>query len=236
MNKYILFGFMLIQHLFCVAVLGEELGLDTVRVITGGYEAELARINGTPLKGPRTDAVKAFVDRASIPYSIETVIWNRAMKQVKVEPRTLIYPLTRTVEREHHFDWIKEIDTHTYHLLGKAEVGNEIVSKEDIISGKYLAICEAATSNCDVLKQFGFPDSAIIRVTGQNAQSMLKLILDGRASFTMEDVEFYHTYVSDSDRDKLVKIGDYSITKRDYLAGYKTEETLKQHLMHIGAE
>jgi hypothetical protein len=202
-----------------------------VLVITGGYEAEAAKLKGVAINGPRTDAVRTFMDASGLKYAIKTVVWNRAFQKFREEPATLIYPLTRTPEREDQFDWIKEIDTHTYHLLGKVSLAEQGLMKKDIISGKYLAICEAATSNCSILRQFGFPEDAIIKVKGKSYVEMKQTLINGRASFTMDNYETYQSYELQHEKGQVVRIGDYSITTSEYLAGYKTDTKIKQHLL-----
>jgi hypothetical protein len=206
----------------------------SVKIITGGYEAEYARINGTEIKGPRTSAVKAFMDQSKLPYSIESVVWGRAMRVVTAEPYTLIYPLTRTPEREDDFDWIKKIDTHTYHLLGKKSFEGQNLTKEQIISGKYFAICQEGTSNCSVLRKFGFPEASIIKVKAKNIQEMDRVFQEGRGSFTMDDIAIYNSDALKASREKIIRIGDFSYTEDDYLAGFKTDESLKNYLMGTG--
>ena len=49
----------------------------------------------------------------------------------------------------------------------------------------------------------------------------------------MDNYETYQKYERPHEKGKVVRIGDYSITTSEYLAGYKTDTKIKQHLFAV---
>jgi len=199
---------------------------DSITIVTGGFEAIDALRTGNPIEGPRTNEVKAYLDQVGVPYEIQTTLWSRALNRMLKEPRTLIYPLTRTPEREDEYDWVRQIGSTTFRLLGTKEIAAKNLSKTEIISGKYLAICEATTVNCRMLRNFGFPDEAIVPVKGRLTQDVIGLVVNGRASFILDDPKFIRQNIDPSLFEQVSVIGDYAVMHLEYLAGYKTDPDL----------
>jgi polar amino acid transport system substrate-binding protein len=222
-------SFFFFAAIFSFASVAQE-SLEPVIVVTGGFEAIDALRTGNPIEGPRTNEVKAYLDKIGVPYEIQTTLWSRALNRMLKEPRTLIYPLTRTPEREDEYDWIQQIGATTFRLLSTKEIAAKNLSKTEIISGKYLAMCEATTVNCRMLRNFGFPDEAIVPVKGRLTQDLIGLVVNGRASFIMDDPKFIKQNIDLSLFEQISVIGDYAVMHREYLAGYKTDPALMKIL------
>lgn len=68
--------------------------------------------------GPSTELVKAVLDEANIPYTIEVLPWARAYNVALTQPNTMIYSLARTAQRETLFQWIGSVMRLNYYLVG----------------------------------------------------------------------------------------------------------------------
>ncbi len=199
-----------------------------VRVLTGGYEATLYE----DTQGPRTQAVKDFLSSKNIPFRLETMLWSRAYNLTQTIEDILIYPLTRTKEREDHFKWIKKINEHTFHLIGHKGIMPNNLTKNEIISGDYYAVCEANKSNCSILLEYGFKEKNIFRVKGATVDKVVELLAQGRASFMMENIDIVN-YVQEQHpwmKNKIEKVKGVSVTREDYLAASTLSASLKEHL------
>lgn len=240
MKKYIVYGSIAFAGFSFPAKAmdhDEKTGATTspyIRVVTGGYEAIAADAAKRPVSGPRTNAVKKFLSAQGFTFKIDTMLWSRAYNIANNTPNTLIYPLTRTKERETHFEWIKKIDEHRFHLLSHVNVNANALSKEEITSGKYFAVCETTTSNCHMLLDYGFPDENIFRIAGVEVDGIVMRLAVGRASFMMEN----HGIVADivkrfpSLEGKIEKVKDVALVMEDYLAASKLSPSNKARLLN----
>jgi len=104
------------------------------------------------------EVVKEALGRANLTTKIKKKPWIKAQQLVKkAEPseRLLIAPLTRTKEREDHYDWI--VPLASYKLLFVTV--DKSIDILDIKSLKKEAICVLRESPAEYkLKELGFPD------------------------------------------------------------------------------
>ncbi|MEX0297647.1 MAG: hypothetical protein AB3N28_01155 [Kordiimonas sp.] len=194
---------------------------NQIRVVTGGYEAIAADNEQREISGPRTTAVKNFLHAQGFTFKIDTMLWSRAYNIIhNSNDNILIYPLTRTKEREAHFQWVKKIDEHHFNLLSHVSVNANELTKADIISGKYFAVCETTTSNCHMLLDYGFPDENIFRISGVEVDGIVMRLALGRASFMMENYEIVSNIAKriKSLEGKIEKVHNVTVVMEDYLA------------------
>ncbi len=201
----------------------------TVRVVTGGYEAMNA-LNGGTLHGSATDAVIAFMNSHDVDYTITPMPWSRAYNLLLTKDDVIIYPLTRSVDRESKFTWLTKVKQQSYVLLGHIDVNPSQLTKAQIISGKYFTLCEGKSFNCSSLANYGFPNGNILRIHGIELDKILNLVNRGRASFIWEGLEAVKK-ITDNDitlQDKFIPIAGSHSTVADYLAAYNLKpEILK---------
>ncbi len=238
-RKYILGGIIVLAGGIVPAVavsdnkLPPPLKSPYIRVVTGGYEAMAADKAKRAISGPRTDAVKAFLNSRCVGFDIETMLWSRAHNIVKNTGDILIYPLTRTKERETHFEWVKKIDEHHFNLLSHVSVDANNLSKPEIISGKYYAVCETTTSNCHMLLNYGFPEENIFRISGVDVDGIVMRLAVGRASFMMENYDIVSNIVTriPSLEGKIEQVKNVTVIMEDYLAASRLSSPFKTHLL-----
>lgn len=81
---------------------------ETIRVATTELPP-LTIENAPQAPGALYEMVEELARRAKVPVHIEFVPWKRAMHLSTSKPRTAIFPLTRSVEREHQFRWLAKL-------------------------------------------------------------------------------------------------------------------------------
>lgn len=70
--------------------------------------------------GIATDKVRAVLERAGQPYTIELLPWKRAYAAARERPDACVYATTRTPEREAFFKWVGPIDSAEWVLMARA--------------------------------------------------------------------------------------------------------------------
>lgn len=144
--------------------------------------------NGNPT-GSMIPMVRAFLDSKNVDYSLRIVPWERAYQEVTTRENTLIFALNRTPEREDSFHWILPLTTQKYYLFGRNDPDYTALNKEQILNGKYKAICEDKTSQCDELKVFGFDPDNVIQINAFSPSVVSRLVVNKRADFLIESID-----------------------------------------------
>lgn len=193
-------------------------------VVTGGFEAVRANHKIENLKGPNTDAVRKFLEERNIPNEIKTRVWSRAYNIFINNKNTLAYPLTRTLEREDKFYWLKKLSTQRYNILGVAGEFAEDITLKEITTGNYFVICGDLSVSCNMAREFGFREENIIKVTGTYVEEMVRRVVAGRASFMIENYESIQLGITTNPdlAKKIKKVGNFEIAHSMYLAANKT--------------
>ena len=201
-----------------------------VRIVTGGYEAQAAIKNNKPIAGPKTSMIRRFMESAGLAYSIEPMPWGRAFALNRKNDTSLVYPLTRTKSRDADYTWLLELERRDYHLLGHRSLLELDLPRDEIVSGKYFAVCEATASSCELLLEFGFPEQAIIRVRGKSVVGIIPIIASGRASFMLEDSAILSDPTFSGNYSDVVRIGNYTLVMKEYLAAYRMQAPILKRL------
>lgn len=71
--------------------------------------------------GIATDKVRAALDRAKVPYTIELLPWKRAYAAARERADACVYSTTRTPEREALFKWVGPTDSAHWVLMARAD-------------------------------------------------------------------------------------------------------------------
>lgn len=87
----------------CAFAAGPELRIATSQLIPYAVEHDRAA------PGALHELVEAITARAGIPAHISFVPWKRAVYETNTLPRSAVFPLTRTPEREPAFRWLAEL-------------------------------------------------------------------------------------------------------------------------------
>lgn len=81
--------------------------------------------------GIATDKVRAALERAGLPYTIDLLPWKRAYAAARTRPDACVYSTTRTPEREALFKWIGPTDSAEWVLMARAGSGITLRRLED---------------------------------------------------------------------------------------------------------
>lgn len=189
-------------------------------------------VNGAKLSGKQYDAVKKYLDAKGFDYTITPMAWSRAYNLALRSDDVIIYPLTKTPEREDKFQWLLHVNRQSYTLIGHTKIKPHTLTKSDILSGRYLSLCEANSVNCQFLAKYGFPQSSILRVHGVELEKILHLVSGGRASFMIEEVEEVNRTASRIPQMKgqFIPIKGTHFYADDYLAAYHLKPEIASRL------
>ena len=71
--------------------------------------------------GIATDKVRAALERAGLPYTIDLLPWKRAYAAARTRPDACVYSTTRTPERDALFKWVGPTDSAEWVLMARAD-------------------------------------------------------------------------------------------------------------------
>ena len=101
---------------------GGDVGLELASRVAAAVEAALGvRITAEEA----TDILREVLKQADVDYHIQFLPWPRALLNVKQEPNTLIYTISRTPERESQYEWIGPFAKHQgffYKLASRKDI------------------------------------------------------------------------------------------------------------------
>ena len=160
-----------------------------VTIYTEGYPPyNFAAHDGTVV-GVATDRVRQIMDEAKLDYDIRLIPWNRAFLLAGKEPRSLIYSLARSEDRETGFDWLAPLAMPDIHLFARAD-DMRVVTPEAVRAGRFFAICVETDASCNILRRAGFPEKNLIR-SGSGGATESLMILYKRADLYLSDRNLY---------------------------------------------
>ncbi|WP_158643165.1 substrate-binding periplasmic protein [Pseudoduganella lurida] len=102
--------------------------------------------------GALTEIVRELAKRAGVPASVEFVPWKRALFMA-TQPRTAIFPLTRTPERENAFRWLAPLYREQFVFM--AEAGGTNVADLAALRQRRIAILRGS-AQVENLKAMGY--------------------------------------------------------------------------------
>ncbi len=109
----------LLYAAICHQVWGQSLNVVTEEYAPYNY-SHLGQVEGLG-----TQIVKATLQRAGFEYRIKILPWSRALHLAQNNPNTLIYSISRTLEREPYFYWIgpiATIESHFFSLKSRQDI------------------------------------------------------------------------------------------------------------------
>lgn len=106
----------LLGLVFSSAVSATDVKERTLNVVAeSAYPAQYNTTTG--VKGTAASVVRSVLDKAGYKYNIKLIPWSRAYQMAQDTPNTIIFSMTRTLEREDKFHWIAVTGRPEYHLL-----------------------------------------------------------------------------------------------------------------------
>lgn len=200
----------------------ENTTYPTLRVFTNTHPPySYVDHHGEPV-GIATDHVRAFLDRAGVPYEITVVGWKRALQSASLEKNTLIYSLNRIPEREDQFHWIMPLNQKklTIYIRNGEGAPQDIPS---LVHGDYRAVCNMGSSQCEFFEKLKLPQRSVMAVPALPVGGQINLLLGGRADLMLADKTVVAWYVSQGSvgSGALRSLGEIDVDVLDYLAAGK---------------
>jgi polar amino acid transport system substrate-binding protein len=169
--------------------------------------------------GTLVDKLSAVMKALDISYQFQILPWKRALSNVQYKSNTLIFPLSRTPEREDNYSWIIPLHNLKFKIYGLKGTFNEGLI--DITKGNYTFVCAEDTILCSVLRQLGVPESSIVKFGHIDHTQMIKMVFRQRVNFLLiSDNGFdYYPNLMNFNKSLLAPLKNYNFEVVEYLAG-----------------
>ncbi len=168
--------------------------------------------------GESLEHITEILDKAGVTYRLQMAPWLRVMETARTNSNVLLYPLSRTPEREKNFHWLVPI--HKIHLNLYAIKGTVKADLNDLKLSDYTAACVDRSVLCSVLRDFGIKEDNIIKLSKLNNQQMVRMMIQGRVDFvilTEHNYELVKSYAEKFGKE-IVILENYSIEYSEFLA------------------
>jgi polar amino acid transport system substrate-binding protein len=167
-----------------------------------------------------TSLRKIFI-QADVGHDFKYMPWNRAMSETLNKPNVLMYPVTRTIDREDKFEWIIPLISTNYRLFGIK--GKYDPDKVNVTTGDYTFVCQETTVLCEILSSFGIPESSIVKRSSIEISQIANMLLRGRIDFLIASESALEPYVElmGMEASDMVPLTHYNYPVKEYLVGNK---------------
>lgn len=213
----------------------EDTDLPILNVIAMEEGVFSHRNENGEIVGENIEKVRAFLESKGIKYKFEFMPWQRLLRVVNSTNNALVLSMVRTEAREDNYIWLLRLSTYDDHLITRNNPEMINLTKEQILTGKYKAVCQQGAIQCQFLEMFGFSENRILRIPGLSIRGLAAMIIRGRADFMIEDMgdmeKIFKTDKMDINQlKKVIKIH----TMGNYLAAPKNlDPRLKAILMRV---
>jgi hypothetical protein len=132
--------------------------------------------------------LEEFFKKSGLTYKGFILPWGRILRISTQEDNALIFQLIRNKERENKFHWLLPFseEGEEIYLYNRNSPELDKLSKDEIFTKDYKAICEKNSAQCVMLLHFGFKDENIIRVPLSKTTNIPQLLLRGRGEFMVQ--------------------------------------------------
>jgi polar amino acid transport system substrate-binding protein len=138
--------------------------------------------DGSTVRGASTEVVRAVMDEAGLPYTIEVLPWKRALDIAQHERDTFIYSVARTEEREGSLAWIGKICDRTLALYCLRERKDLIGHPLSSLGDATIAVIQGDAS-IEALRKLGFGDRNLHVLRDAAAELAAIHVEEGRSDF-----------------------------------------------------
>ncbi|PCJ48172.1 MAG: hypothetical protein COA74_09915 [Gammaproteobacteria bacterium] len=178
------------------------------------YQNEKGEFIGTADK-----IIHKLFKNANLHYQIKSYPWKRALQMVSKQEDVLIYPLSRTENREDDYVWITPLFSLKIKTYGLTKPNATF----DITKGNHQFACIKTTINCLAVNSLKIPESALSEISNISTVQLVKMVAKKRVDFIMmTEIEFeYAIKILNLDRKTFTKIEKYNYVATDYLAASK---------------
>ena len=135
-------------------------------------------LDGENATGFATDILREVLKQAGVDYHIQFLPWPRALLNVKQEPNTLIYTISRTPERESQYEWIGPFAKHQgffYKLASRKDVRVETL--QDV--RRYRVATVRGDAQTDLMLKLDIVDPDQLQLVS-DGDTPIRMLLAGR--------------------------------------------------------
>ena len=158
---------------------------ESIRVVTEHLPPYQIVKNGQVVGGSSYAIMKEVLKRAKIDVIHEALPWARAYKTALSRDNTIIYSITRSLEREPLFRWIGQLYSQKYSFFSaKANKNIHIKTTSDALN--YMAVAVRDSFEADSLQHIGFEVGGNLMLV-VDYSTVWKMLHMGRADITYAD-------------------------------------------------
>lgn len=203
-------------------VSAEDKKLKSVTLLLDSAVAETTAEGKITQFGEIVKFSKDTLHEKKIPFIEVYMPWLRLIRELDTTDNAIVVGLIRTPEREEKFLWLKPLKTINYKLYTRNTDEYKNLTQQEITNGKYTALCEKTSAQCDMLKVYGFPEANITSLSEPQNGTFERLILRGRFDFFVNQSQELYDNLKDVGhaKDSLISIADLS-TVTAYMAASK---------------
>lgn len=163
--------------------------------------------------------VQQLFQNAHLSYQLVSQPWTRSLRQLEKDERVLIYPLSRTQDREEDYEWIAPLFRLEIKTFGLMRDSVNI----DITEESYKFACIKTTINCLAVRSLNIQESSISELSNINISQLVNMVVYKRVDFIMmTEIEFAFALKSLNLAPSLfTKFPNYQYAATDYLAARK---------------
>jgi len=151
-----------------------------------GFTEYLAPLNyqgRTHPQGFSVDLLRMLAAQAGLPLEVQVLPWLRAMQMAEATPSSILFSLTRTVERESQFKWLGPISTRrivVYKLASRSDLRLDHLRP---LNGARIGVVRESATARQLLAE-GFSPDKELEFAADDASNLRKL-LAGRMEYIM---------------------------------------------------
>lgn len=174
-----------------IVSLGMRAHADTYQVVTEEWAPYNYEEDGH-LTGLTTEIVRAIMSRTGDDFAMALLPSMRASRELKTRPKTIMYSLFRTPEREPLYKWVGPIVEESIYPYQRANASPPIHSLEQLLRAPQITTRHAGLIP-DLLQSLGFTN--LDRSATKN-QQLYRMLLAGRTDIIIGDTAAGVAYYS----------------------------------------
>ena len=198
MSLWLLFSFCSSATVFA-SQSNKDASLPVLQVLTYDNGMLSYTASDGTIQGSAVDIVRAYLSKRNIKYSLKMYPFIRAMRQAETSDNSVIMLVVKNEARDKNFHWVVKVNVVTKQLITRNEPTMKNLTKEEIIQGNYIALCERNSINCNFLAEYGFSKNRIEVVNGKSYADIGHMLLRGRADFTFSAIASKPEYLAGTD-------------------------------------
>ena len=191
-----------------------------IQIVTEDHRPYSYLENGKII-GSATQIVTQVLQQADIEFTIEQLPWARAFSKAKSEANTLIYPITRTQEREDRFHWVGEVMPVSRWYFYKQQQRSDIVINDLEDAKKYSVAVHRDSDKHSFLTKHNFQKI----ILGSQQTQLVELLTMNRVDVLLLNEHTMKAYLKSTETPNVMVVQAFKAKEsRAYMAFSKETE------------